>query len=95
MMIVAGARMRNVAEAVAMSHEPKGLVQVDVLDGYLNVRYEKGADVEVEHETGACNVSGAWCNIVMMEYVDADEYKEKVQCDTEMLENMVSELMNN
>lgn len=94
-MIVAGARMRNVAEAVAMSYEPKGLVQVDVLDGYLNIRYEKGADVEVEHETGDCNVSSAWCNILNMEYVDADDEREKVQCDTEMLENMVSELMNN
>ena len=94
-MIVAGTRMRNVAEAVAMSDEPKGLVQVDVLDGYLNVRYEKGADVEVELETGACNVSGAWCNINAIEYENEDYDVEPVECDIEKLENMVAEYMNN
>ena len=94
-MVIVGSSMRGIAEAVAMSSENSGKVEVDVAGGYLNVDYEKGADSYIEPETGYCNVAGAWCNIKSINYVSEDDEREDIQCDYELLENMVSEFMNN
>lgn len=91
-------QFKEVAEAIADSREMKGTVQVDVDEqsyAYFNVKYEKGAEVEVECETGACNVYGAWCNIYRIELVDDDNENKAVDCDIEALESKVAEYMNN
>lgn len=91
-------QFKEVAEAIAGSREMKSTVQVDVDEqsyAYFNVKYEKGAEVDVEFETGACNVYGAWCNIYRIELVDDENGNSNVDCDIEKLENMVAEYMNN
>lgn len=91
-------QIKEVAEAIADSREMKGTVQVDVDEqsyAYFNVKYEKGAEVDVEFDTGACNVYGAWCNIYRIELVDDDNENKAVDCDIEALENRVCEFMNN
>lgn len=91
-------QIKEVAEAIADSREMKGTVQVDVDEqsyAYFNVKYEKGAEVDVEFDTGACNVYGAWCNIYRIELVDDENGNGDVDCDIEALENRVCEYMNN
>ena len=51
--------------------------------------------VDVECETGACNVYGAWCNIYRIELVDDENGNSNVDCDIEALESKVAEYMNN
>lgn len=91
-------QFKEIAEAIAESSELKGTVQVDVDEqsyAYLNCKYEKGAEVDVECETGACNVYGAWCNIYRIELVDDENGNSNVDCDIEALESKVAEYMNN
>lgn len=91
-------QFKEVAEAIAESEELKGMVQVYVDEqscAYLNCKYEKGAEVDVEFETGACNVYGAWCNIYRIELVDDENGNGDVDCDIEALESKVAEYMNN
>lgn len=91
-----GIILYDIAEAIANSNDERGSVQVDLTDGgWLNVKYEKGAEVDIEQETGACNVSGAWCNIESIEYVGDDFNAEWVDCDTEKVESITAEYMNN
>lgn len=91
-------QFKEVAEAIANSRELKGTVQVDVDEqsyAYINCKYEKGAEVDVELDTGACNVYGAWCNIRRIELVDDYNDDVNVDCDIEALESKVAEYMNN
>ena len=91
-----GIVLNDIASAVADASENIGTVTVDLQNGgWLRVKYEKGADVYQEPETGACCVSGAWCNINAIEYENEDHDAEPVECDIEKLENMVAEYMNN
>lgn len=95
-MTLEGMILYDIASAVADASESRNTVTVDLQDGgWLNVKYEKGADVYQEPETGYCNVSGAWCNIDAIEYENQDYDIEPVECDIEKLENMVAEYMNN
>ena len=88
--------MYDIASAVADASESRDTVTVDLQDGgWLNVKYEKGADVYQEPETGAFCVRGAWCNINAIENEHEDFDVEPVECDIEKLENMVAEYMNN
>ena len=91
-----GIILNDIASAVADASENKGTVTVDLQDGgWLRVKYEKGADVYQESETGYWCVSGAWCIIRAIEYENEDYDVETVECDIEKLENMVAEYMNN
>lgn len=95
-MTLEGIILYDIASAVADASESRDTVTVDLQDGgWLNVKYEKGADVYQEPETGACCVSGAWCNINAIEYENEGYDVEPVDCDIEKLENMVAEYMNN
>ena len=94
-MEVQGKVLREVADAIASSFEEKGMVQVDVKGGYLEVRYEKGAHCWVEPETGYCNVTEAWCNVKSIELICEDGYTLPVECDIEKLENTTAEYINN
>lgn len=95
-MTLEGMILYDIASAVADASESKGTTEVELQDGgWILVRFEKGADVYQEPETGYCNVSGAWCNIDAIEYESEDFCKEPVECDIEKLENMVAEYMNN
>ena len=94
-MDVQGKLLREVAEAIASSYEHNGNVQVDVKGGYLEVKYEKGAECWVEPDTGYCNVSAAWCNVKSIELINEDDEAMPVDCDIEKLENTTAEFMNN
>lgn len=91
-------QFHEIAEAIADSSEMRGTTYVDVGEqsyGYFSIKYEKGADVDVELDTGACNVYGAWCNIRRIELVDDYNDDFNVECDIEALESKVAEYMNN
>ena len=91
-----GKVLREVADAIASSFEEKGMVQVDVKGGYLEVRYEKGARCWVEPETGFCNVSEAWCNVESIKMIDEENDEVRcAECDVEKLESLTAEYMNN
>ena len=95
-MTLEGMILYDIASAVADASESRDTVTVDLQDGgWLNVKYEKGADVYQESETGYWCVSGAWCIIRAIEYENEDYDVETVECDIEKLENMVAEYMNN
>lgn len=91
-----GIVLYDIAEAIAGSCEERGTLQVDLTGGgYVEIKYEKGAECDVEPETGCCNVSGAWCNIQKIEVVDDDMDARPVDCDIEKLESLAAEYMNN
>lgn len=95
-MEVQGKLLKEVAEAIASSYEERGNVQVDVKGGYLEVKFEKGAHCWVEPDTGYCNVSEAWCNVINIDFIDEDnEETSRVDCDLEKLESLTAEYMNN
>ena len=53
-MTLEGIILYDIASAVADASESRDTVTVDLQDGgWLNVKYEKGADVYQEPETGA------------------------------------------